>query len=300
MDWQREMNQAMEYIERNLSAEIDCFQAARFVGCSVWEFRRVFSFMAQIPLSEYIRRRRLTLAASDIQNNRGRIIDIALRYGYESQAAFSRAFAQLHGIPPSAARIEGIRLKAYPRLSFQFILKGVEVMDYRIQKLEAFDIIGFTRRTTEENGQQYHDIGQFWSDFFKDDCAMWKTLEKYSLYPEGNDPNGTAPDKIYSYSVSSYENHQSIRGGSFDYTIGVPYNGRDYREDEGLSILPIPGGTYAVFDKTDGEEDFGTFTERIFREWLPASGYRLTGAPELELTSSKTEGMIWLPVSGEQ
>lgn len=83
MDWQKCMNQALDYIESNLSDEIDYSTAAQLVSCSVWEFRRVFSFMAQIPLSEYIRRRRLTLAATDIQCGRGKIIDIALRYGYE-------------------------------------------------------------------------------------------------------------------------------------------------------------------------------------------------------------------------
>ncbi len=95
MDWQKRMNQALEYIENNLSGEIDYLAAAKFImNCSEWEFRRIFSFMAQISLSEYIRRRRLTMAALDIQN-REKIIDIALRYGYQSQAAFSRAFRQL-------------------------------------------------------------------------------------------------------------------------------------------------------------------------------------------------------------
>ncbi len=296
MDWQKCMNQALGYIEDNLSDEIDYNVAAQFVNCSVWEFRRVFSFMAQIPLSEYIRRRRLTLAAADIQNKRGKIIDIALRYGYESQAAFSRAFTQLHGVSPSSARDDGVNLKAFPRLTFKFILKGVEAMDYRIEKKQAFDIIWFTRKTTEENNHQYHDIWQFLIDFFKDDCAMWRILEKYSLYPTGNDPNGISPDRIYSYSVSSYDNNESIRGGSFYYTIGVPYNGKDYSKDKELQLIHIPSASYAVFVKTNDNEDIGVFTERIFREWLPASGYKLTGTPEIELTSSKTDGIIWLPV----
>ena len=94
MDWQKRMNQAMEYIENNLSSEIDYYTAAHFMNCSEWEFRRIFSFLAQIPLSEYVRHRRLTAAALDIQKGE-KIIDIAQRYGYESQAAFSRAFRQL-------------------------------------------------------------------------------------------------------------------------------------------------------------------------------------------------------------
>lgn len=121
MNWQKCMNQAMEYIENNLSDKIDYFVAAQFMNCSKWEFRRIFSFIAQIPLSEYIRRRRLTIAAADIQKGE-KIIDIAQRYGYESQAAFSRAFSQMHGFAPSLARNKGVTFKNFPRLTFKLVL----------------------------------------------------------------------------------------------------------------------------------------------------------------------------------
>lgn len=121
MDWQGCMNQAMEYIEKNLSNKIDYITAAQFMNCSESEFRRVFSFISQIPLSEYIRRRRLTVAVEDIQNGE-KIIDVAQRYGYESQASFSRAFSQLHGLPPSLARDKRVILKPFPRLTFKLVL----------------------------------------------------------------------------------------------------------------------------------------------------------------------------------
>lgn len=121
MEWQKCMNQAVEYIENHLSSQIDYATAAQFVNCSEWEFRRIFSFITQMPLSEYIRRRRLTRAAVDIQNGE-KIMDIALRYGYESQAAFSRAFSQLHGVAPSLARDKGAALQAFPRLTFKLVL----------------------------------------------------------------------------------------------------------------------------------------------------------------------------------
>lgn len=106
MDWQKRMNQAMGYIENNLSNKIDYNFAVQFMNCSEWEFRRIFSFLAQVPLSEYVRHRRLTVAALDIQKGE-KIIDIAQRYGYESQAAFSRAFSKLHGLAPSLAQDKG-------------------------------------------------------------------------------------------------------------------------------------------------------------------------------------------------
>jgi len=127
MDWQKRMNQAMEYIENNLSNKIDYNSAAQFMNCSEWEFRRIFSFLAQTPLSEYVRHRRLTVASLDIQNGE-KIIDIAQRYGYESQAAFSRAFRKLHGLAPSLARDKGVTLNPCPRLTFKLVLmEGITV-----------------------------------------------------------------------------------------------------------------------------------------------------------------------------
>lgn len=127
MDWQKCMNQALDYIENNLSCDIDYYVAAKIMNCSEWEFRRIFSFLAQIPLSEYIRRRRLTMAAIDVKKGE-KIIDIAIRYGYDSQAAFSRAFSRFHGIAPSLARDEGAGLKTFPRLTFKLILMEENVM----------------------------------------------------------------------------------------------------------------------------------------------------------------------------
>lgn len=127
MDWQKQMNRAMEYIENNLSGKPDYNTAAQFMNCSEWEFRRIFSFLTQIPVSEYIRRRRLTVAVSDIRNG-DKIIDIAQRYGYESQAAFSRAFRQLHGVAPSHARDKGVTLNPFPTLTFKLVLmEGIAV-----------------------------------------------------------------------------------------------------------------------------------------------------------------------------
>ncbi|MCG8578756.1 MAG: methyltransferase domain-containing protein [Bacteroidales bacterium] len=127
MDWQNRMNQAMEYIENNLSNKIDYYLAAQFMNCSEWEFRRIFSFLAQIPLSEYVRRRRLTVAAMDIQNGE-KIIDIAQRYGYKSHAAFTRAFRHMHGVAPSLARDKRITLNPFPRLNFKLVLmEGIAV-----------------------------------------------------------------------------------------------------------------------------------------------------------------------------
>ena len=130
MNWQKNMNQVLDYIESNLSRDIDYIKAAQMMNCSEWEFRRIFSSLAQIPLSEYIRRRRLTMAAADIQNG-DKIIDVAIRYGYESPSAFSRAFRRFHGFAPSLARDRSRVVRSFPRLTFQLILMEGDGMSRR-------------------------------------------------------------------------------------------------------------------------------------------------------------------------
>ncbi|WP_250861424.1 methyltransferase domain-containing protein [Oceanirhabdus seepicola] len=160
------MNQAMEYIENNLSNKIDYNSAAQFMNCSEWEFRRIFSFLAQIPLSEYVRSRRLTMAALDIQKG-AKIIDIAQRYGYESQAAFSRAFSKLHGLAPSLARDKGVTLNPYPRLTFKLVLmEGITVEKDSNQRASIIGggDVGFAisvdkdQRTIHKTNEHFWDI----------------------------------------------------------------------------------------------------------------------------------------------
>ncbi len=147
MDWQKGMNEAINYIESNLTGTIDYNIAAGFVGCSAWEFQRIFSFLTHVPPGEYIRQRKLTLAAHDILTNDTKIIDIALEYGYESPTAFSRAFSKLFGITPSSARGVGVvNLNAYPRITLNLIEKE------RFAKMSKFSERGYVVR---ENGPVY-------------------------------------------------------------------------------------------------------------------------------------------------
>lgn len=120
MDWLDQLNDALGYIEQHLDGEIEIKQMARLAHCSDFHFQRMFSYVMDIPLAEYIRRRRMTKAADDLRNTTDKIVDIALRYGYDSPTSFNRAFQSVHGIAPSAARAEGAVLKAYPPISFKY------------------------------------------------------------------------------------------------------------------------------------------------------------------------------------
>lgn len=124
MDWQQGMNRAVGYIEENLAGDIRVDTAARHAGCSVWEFQRVFSFLTHQSLGDYIRGRRLALAAAELRGGGDKVIDIAIKYGYDSPAAFSRAFRQLYGMSPSSARGAGALPAPCPKITFETIEQG--------------------------------------------------------------------------------------------------------------------------------------------------------------------------------
>lgn len=146
MDWQIGMNSAIEYIESNLAGDIDIQKASRFVGCSVWEFERFFSFLTHVSLGEYIRNRRLSQAACDIKYGDSRIIDIAFKYGYESHAAFSRAFNKLYHTTPTSVRNSEVECKPYPRIDFP------QIISERMEEMNKFSQRGYVVR---ENGPVY-------------------------------------------------------------------------------------------------------------------------------------------------
>lgn len=262
MDWLSGMNKAIGYIESNLIGNIELDTAARCVCCSTWEFQRIFSFMAGVSLSEYIRRRRLTLATKDIKNSDIKIIDIALKYGYDSPAAFSRAFNRMHGVSPTSVRSQAVCLKAYLPLSFNFTLQGATEMEYNIEKKESFKVIGDKRLMNTNDNAHFRAIGEFWDEF--ENGELGTKLKNHSSCDE-------------MYAISTYGDVEN----EFYYMIAVPYDGKAV---EGLEVTTIPAGEYAIFNASiEDEKNIGEFTKRIFREWLPASGYKLTGGAEIEM-----------------
>ncbi|HEX3078522.1 MAG TPA: helix-turn-helix domain-containing protein [Lachnospiraceae bacterium] len=183
MDWQKCMNEAIDYIEDNLSDDIDYSVVAKIMNCSEWEFRRFFSFLAQIPLSEYIRRRRLTMAAEDIKKGE-KIIDVAIRYGYDSQPAFSRAFSRFHGIAPSMARDEGVAQKVFQRLTFKLILMEGDVMkknpNHRTNIIGAGEV-GYAISIDMDKNNIHNTNSSFW-DTKGNDVIGTTSLPMYGAF----------------------------------------------------------------------------------------------------------------------
>jgi len=168
MNWLDKMNEAICYVEDNLAGEIDFDEVARKACCSTYHFQRMFSFITEVPLSEYIRRRRLTLAAFELQNSSVKVIELAFKYGYESPDAFTRAFQNLHGVTPTSARDMGVQLKAYPRISFHISIKGDVEMNYRIEEKESFSVFGVDTILSKVDGECYKRIPEFWLKSIED------------------------------------------------------------------------------------------------------------------------------------
>ena len=140
MEWIERLNSSINYMEENMKGTIDLEEVSKIACCSTYHFQRTFTYIADITLSEYIRRRKMSLAAVDLQSGNEKVIDISLKYGYNSPTAFNRAFKSVHGISPSQAKKEGTILKVFPPISFKITIKGDSEMKYRIEKKEAFRI----------------------------------------------------------------------------------------------------------------------------------------------------------------
>lgn len=288
MDVLKRMNDAMTYLEDNLTEEIDYDKLAKIAYCSEYHFKRMFSFLAGVPLSEYIRRRRLTLAAFEITQSHMRIIDIAIKYGYQSADSFTRAFQQLHGITPSEARRNGSALKAYPPMTFQLSIEGGCEMNYRLEEKEAFQIVGIKKRVAIVFEGENPEI-----------TAMWKSLDENQLN-ELKALSDVAPQGIIQASTNFSEGRMEEKGG-LDHYIGVA---TIKESPECFSELKVPACTWAVFESN------GPFPEalqnvwgRIYSEWFPTSNFQQMEGPEIlsikseDLTTSDVRSEIWIPVT---
>lgn len=287
MDLLKNMNEAIKYIEDNLTYDIDFKKVARQAFCSEYHFKRMFSFLAGISLSEYVRRRRLTLAAFELKDSNVKVIDIAITYGYSSPDSFARAFQKLHGVTPSEARNNGHSLKAYPRMAFQLSIKGGIEMNYRIVEKEAFRIVGLKKRVPIIFNGVNPEIATMWKSLDGETINHLKTLS--NIEPIG----------LLSASTNFSEGRMEEKG-ELDHYIGVATT-KDVPEN--LSQLEVSASTWAVF------EAIGPFPDtlqnvwgRIYSEWFPSSNYEQIEGPEIlwnenkDLTSQTFKSEIWIPV----
>ncbi|WP_033580006.1 AraC family transcriptional regulator [Priestia aryabhattai] len=287
MDLLRNMNRALDYIEENLTNDIDFREVARLALCSEYHFKRMFSFLAGITLSEYIRRRRLTLAAFELKSNNIKVIDMAIKYKYSSPDSFTRAFQNLHGITPSEAKKSGSSLKAFPKMTFQLSIKGGNEMNYRIEEKEAFHIVGIKERVPII----FHGVNP-------KIAAMWESLNDETIR-ELKELSNVTPLGLLSASVNFSEGRMEEKG-QLDHYIGVATT-KDCPNH--LVQLEVPAGTWAVFEAVGPFPDtLQDVWGRIYSEWFPASTYEQVEGPEIlwnehkNVTSPTFKSEIWIPV----
>ncbi len=282
MDWLNYMNEAIDYIEKRLDDEVDYNEAAKIACCSLFHFQRTFSFIAGIGLSDYVRQRRMTLAAFDLLNSSEKVIDIALKYGYTSPTAFTRAFISMHGIAPSMVRVHGIPLSSYPRITFHLSIKGGKEMKYRIEEKPAMRFVGKKEAVSNVGGANYVRIPQ-----------IWQEVDRDGLFEKIMGLSNTEPSGVVGICAN-------FRESDFDYFVA---SASDKAVPEGMDELTIAGGLWVVFECVGPMPDaIQAVWKRIFSEWFPSASYEHAGTAEIEWYSdgdgcaADYRSEIWIPI----
>jgi AraC family transcriptional regulator len=285
MEWSDRMNAAIAYIEENLAGEINFNEAAKKACCSLFHFQRMFFAVIGYTPAEYARKRRLTMAARELTSGNIRVIDIALKYGYDSPDSFTRAFRNVHGITPQAARVSGAKLTAFPRVSFHIQLKGGNDMDYKIMEKPGIMVAAKTRQFTTVNGQNFVEIPKWWDEFLK--SPDYSKMMALTSNKPGSVTRGVMLGVCYG------------EADAVDFSYGIGVELPQGTSAGAFEKIEIPPATWAVFDCTlDNLQDV---TKRIFSEWFPSTGYEHDAVPELEVYLPEKPGEpmqceLWMPV----
>ena len=271
---------SLEYIENNLRGEVDLSLAAKKACLSKFYYYSMFQIVTGMTLSEYIRNRKMTLAAKEIKESGSRIIDVAIAYGYGSQEAFSRAFKSVQGITPAQARHPDAKLKAYPPISFQLQLKGDVEMDYKIVKKDAVPLTGLSRTFTTVDGANFREIPKFWEEAMQDG-----SYDELCKLAEGSEYPG-----CFGICMDFDE-----ADDKFNYVIAV--GGK--KERGRFKKFTIPKETYAVFGPVPLAE-LQNLWKRIFSEWVPATEYEISYGPQVEYylpsDNDSVPCEVWIPI----
>jgi len=276
MDWVERINAVVDYIEGRIENEepINRDAVSKIAACSFELLQGSFSQITGVSLSEYIRRRKLTLAAHDLQNTDAKVADIAAKYGYQSADAFSVAFKRLHGISPMESQMPNVKLTFYCRLQFALTIKGVDKMDYTTIERDAFTVVGIRRTTPYGAGT--------WA-IVKSDDSMEKTKDLFGKFYDLGLCFGFGSD------------------GSNDYMCAVEYDGDI---PDGLDSYRYPATTWLKFEAKGAMSDNPLLSlwNRINNEFLPQSKYKKAG-PTIEKfvvwneADNVCEVEVWLPIA---
>lgn len=282
-----QMNKAMEYIEENLLKEIDFQKMAQIAGYSAYHFLRMFSALAGMPLGEYIRLRKLSVAAVLLQTTNKKIIDIALALGYDSPDAFTKAFQSVHNVLPSQIRKGEKNVKDFLPVTFQLTVKGGLTMDYKIVQKDDFYIVGFKKRIPLQFEGENSNINSLFEKLTPEIIKNLKGLNDQT-------PNGML-------SVSANFEERTKENSKLDQYIGVATAKKPQTAE--FDILPVAAATWAVFT-TVGEfpKTLQETWAKVYSEWFPSTKYQLNEGPEIlwhekpDLSGGNCKSELWIPV----
>lgn len=295
MDLLTQLNRAMDYIEENIDNDLVLSAVATVTSYSPYHFGRIFYYTTDMSLSEYVRKRKLTLAAIQLQRGHAKIIDLALQYGYDSADSFTRAFVKQHGITPTAARQPGVNLTLFPPLTFQIKIEGAQRMNWRIEEREAFDIFGIEHIFAND---ETHKVPEFWAECHKN--GMYETLIDAAggkRYPDGHgyprEDGACVINAACGYSEPGEDGFPYML-----YALKTPQS-----KTEGFKVARIPKVTWAVF-RSEITDTIGleipVLFKRAYSEWLPSCGYCKAPGADMELYYVAGEGKffeeVWIPV----
>lgn len=289
MDWIEGIQRAIDYVEANITEDIDFEEVAKQAYSSSFHFQRVFGILCGYSLGDYIRMRRLSLAGEELSRGNAKIIDVAVKYGYDTSESFSRAFTRFHGIVPSEAK-RGGKVKIFTPLSVKLTLTGGSKMDYRIEKRDAFQVVCKRKCVGKpQSANATPDITSLWQEYGADG-----TLGRITAYI----PQNPVMKGLLGICFSS-----ELDGERFPYGIGVEYDGRTV--DDNFEVVTIPENTYAVFTSRGEMPDaFVETYHRIVTEFFPQSSqYEYAENVEFEVYSSEDTSdpnyqcEIWIAVN---
>lgn len=281
-----QLNQALEHIESHLDQRIEVTELARIAVTSEYHFRRMFSALAGIPLSEYVRRRRLTVAGAEVLAGERTLLEIAVRYGYGSGEAFARAFRAVHGVGPGEARRAGAALHSQPRMSFRLVVEGNSSMRYRVVEKEEFRVVGKKVRAP----LVHEGVNPVIADFIRG--IDKETIRRIAALSD-QQPEGIV-------GVSDDLGPSREEGTELDYYHGVVSGSDAIPED--MDALTVQAGTWAVFESS------GPFPQAlqhlwrdVFTQWFPSNPYRSRRGPEILRTrlsedAARADAELWIPV----
>lgn len=277
MNWVNRLNKAICYIEQHLTEKLNYEKIADIAGCPIYYFQKLFLYMSNITLNEYIRLRRLSLAAVELQKTNAKVIDVALKYGYNSPTAFNRAFKQFHGVAPSAVKQGNTAFNSYPPLKFSMYMRGGEKLNFRIEDKKAFRILGMSFPLNKDLEKNFQNVPDMWNKAVEDGKLHELTLMN-DITPIGLLGATIHHTKEWRYFIA----------------VSSTITNSDYEE------YNVPACLWAVFSGSGTNISLQDLERRVIVDWLPTSGYQCTDVPDIEMyIKADPQNAIyeyWLPI----